>query len=383
MRRQHAVAVWSLLCLLVLGSLSACVPARSGHGGHVAGPSRTGAMMQTADGVGGTGMKLADGIGGTGMKVADGVGGTGQKLADGIGGTGIIGTVTDFGSIWVNKAHVHLEQAQISQNGVAAAEADLRLGQVVAVLSMPRRGEFDAVSVDIVHEVVGPVSSADPSAGHVTILGQSVLVAEKTRIAAESGEALDLSGVTEGSWWRVSGLRRGDGVIMASRLDRLPPGAHRAEVIGLVSDGHIGRQAITLPDGLKAYASSSRTLVTGHLEKDVLVVESIDKDGVSKVLERASELIMEGFLFDHIADGDIVVGGVELVLPDGLDLQLELDEPVYVDAELGDDELFYTDGFEAIPLGAEEYMDFYEGELQDGIIDLDALEQWADEPLLP
>ena len=85
--------------LLALGSCSSH-PVSDGIGG---------SGQRVADGIGGTGQKLADGIGGSGQKVADGLGGTGQKLADGIGGTGIIGTITDFGSIWISKAHVHFD----------------------------------------------------------------------------------------------------------------------------------------------------------------------------------------------------------------------------------------------------------------------------------
>ncbi|MCG8097510.1 MAG: hypothetical protein JAZ05_00310, partial [Candidatus Thiodiazotropha taylori] len=142
------------LLLVVLLLLSGCMAPKLSQDG------LGGTGQQVVDGIGGTGQRVADGIGGTGQKLADGIGGTGQKLADGIGGTGIIGTITDFGSIWINNLHIHYdENVRIAVNGRSTKSDVFRLGQVVAVMSDPVNDGYRARYIDVVLEAVGPVSA--------------------------------------------------------------------------------------------------------------------------------------------------------------------------------------------------------------------------------
>ena len=77
------------------------------------------ASQRTADrGIGGTGI--------SGGLAAGGIGGTG------IGGLGLIGTVTAFGSIWVNGVRLALpEGLRVTREGALAKAADIKLGHVV------------------------------------------------------------------------------------------------------------------------------------------------------------------------------------------------------------------------------------------------------------
>ncbi|MBY0339101.1 MAG: hypothetical protein K2X11_20985, partial [Acetobacteraceae bacterium] len=162
---------------------------------------------RTERGIGGTGGIADRGIGGTGAVAARGIGGTGVIA------TGIIGTITAFGSIWANGRRVEVGAAAISLDGEPATEAMLRVGGVVALLARPdTAGTLVADAVELRVAVAGPVDRVEPG-GTFTILGQ--------RVAPDGTRRGDVT-PAPGVWLAVSGLRRPDGVIVASRIGPWP-----------------------------------------------------------------------------------------------------------------------------------------------------------------
>ncbi|WP_282187169.1 DUF5666 domain-containing protein [Azospirillum sp. TSA6c] len=150
--------------------------------------------------------------------IADrGIGGTGVSVADrGIGGTGIVGTVTAFGSVWVNGLRVDLPQTtQVRIEGRPAQPGDVRIGQTVAMTVTPGGPTgLTAQTLEVRFAVAGPVERTTAgSAPSAVVLGQRIDLAE-----AEGTTAL-----TPGRWVAISGLRRPDGVIDASRVDSWEP----------------------------------------------------------------------------------------------------------------------------------------------------------------
>ncbi len=327
-----------LVLLLCLWSLAACV-----------------SPAEPEDRLAAVNPSPQDGIGGTGRQAQDGIGGTGIDVADGIGGTGIIGTVTGFGSIWVSQAHVFIDQARITANGQPASESDFRLGQVVAILSDPADEGYRARSVDMVHEVVGPVDSIQVDRSTLRVLGQTVVWDERTRIADGKEAPLDAARLRAGDWLAVSGLRRSDGRIQASRLDRIPP-REEVQLIGELRGQNLSGLPLRLAGGMSLPKPARRVLVAGTLADGVLEVRRIGRDAVSQVLEQASDLLLEGYLFDAAADGDILVGGIELVVPEVIDQALPFD------TEPG--EWLYIEDMDA---EFEHFQDWDEWELIDGM----------------
>ncbi len=166
-----------------------------------------------------------EGIGGTGYGGSDGgIGGTGRGGDDsGIGGTGIYGTVTAFGSVWVNGVRIaYADDVPVTLNGAPARSADLAIGQVVWIEAGGGAGSLAADSIAIVSAVVGPVTELDREDRSLVVAGQvveipvgAVLLGGFGRVASfEVGDVLE-----------VSGLRRADGSVVASRIDRADPAA--------------------------------------------------------------------------------------------------------------------------------------------------------------
>lgn len=164
------------------------------------------------------------GLGGSGISTDErGLGGSGIR-------SGIIGVVTGFASLCVNGYEVELdERSVVTIEGHPATAADIHLGQLVVIEAEQDRGQLRAASVDVRLAAMGPVTSISDDGKTMTLLGQTV------RLADLPGARLEK--VTPGDWVAVSGLRGADTVIEGTSVVRLPEPGARAMVAGVVREG--------------------------------------------------------------------------------------------------------------------------------------------------
>jgi hypothetical protein len=208
------------------------------------------------------------GIGGTGMMRTDeprnGPVGEGDR---GIGGTGVIGTIRRFGSIIVNDLRIaYPPEVEVRIDGEAATAADLKIGQVVHVVARPESGGLATRRIDVTSEVVGPVESVAP--GRLIVLGQRVSTA---------GLRGDW---TPGARVAVSGLRRPDGVIVASLIEARAAGPDRvAGPVRRDAGGALTIGGLRLK-GADALPPGKRARVTGSAEGGVLSVTNAAEAGL-------------------------------------------------------------------------------------------------------
>ncbi|QOJ32711.1 MAG: hypothetical protein HRU81_11625 [Gammaproteobacteria bacterium] len=289
-------------------------------------------------------MAVAFGIAGCG----GGGGGGGQPSFTGIDRLGVSsGTITGFGSIFVNGVEWRTTGAGIEVDGQPGTEADLQLGQVVVV-----RGKLDAGgksgradSVAAEGEVEGPVAAIDTAAGTLVVLGQTVRVVTATVFAADI--AGGLAGLVEGDGVEVSGYRDSTGVIRATRIERQEPG-DEAGVKGRISGLDPGNQrfmigslvvdyaAATLEDFGGAspadgnlvevegsYAGGVLTATTVELEKDLAGSASSD-----------TEIEIEGYVTRTFSASEFEVAGVRVMTNAGTEFEGGTAADVVVDAKL-------------------------------------------------
>lgn len=317
--------VSTALLLVWIGLLLACTSTPPGQAvGHQA----------SRDGIGGTGQPLTTAHQSEKRPFSDGIGGTGRSVEDGIGGTGIIGSITGFGSIWIHNAHVFIDAARITANGEKARRKDLRLGQVVAVLSDRKDNGYEARSIDIVYEVIAPVTAIDTEKQRITALGQVIHYGQGTMIADARGAAQP-SRFRPSQWIKVSGLRQKNGEILASRIDLIEP-REEVQLIGEVQGHRIAGYPAKLANGVDIQGLSGRIRVAGMIENGVLVIRKINPDAISMVIKQASEVLFEGFLLDPTADSDILEGSIELVLP--------YDDTYFITDSIADDLSAFPEG---------------------------------------
>lgn len=197
---------------------------------------------------------LDQGIGGTGIRP-----GPDEEGDRGIGGTGVVGTIRGFGSIIVNDLRIaYPPDVPVTIDGRPARVGDLRVGHVVQSLvrsqAQPGEGGLSTAAIAVIHEVVGPVQRV--GADTLTVLGQTV---------ATAGLPPEMPRPALGARVAVSGLRRPDGSIAASRID--PAGDAPDLIAGPVRRGPGGALRIgNLPlSGLDPALAGGRAVASGSL----------------------------------------------------------------------------------------------------------------------
>ena len=145
------------------------------------------------------------------------------------------GTITGFGSIYVNGVHFQTSSATIRKNGQTVAESQLAVGEVARVKGEKNDTDGTGVadSIDVDESVVGPIAAIDTTNSVVTVLGQTVKINTGTSFSMDVQPA-SLAGLKVGDVIRVSGLIDSSGNIDASRIERTGASAE-LQVLGTVA----------------------------------------------------------------------------------------------------------------------------------------------------
>lgn len=250
------------------------------------------------------------GIGGTGAPAS------GPAISDrGIGGTGIVGVITGFGSVFVNGLEVaYTSTTPLTVDGVPDPDAVLRVGQLATIVASDDHG-LNAVSIDVRHEVSGPVTSVSPDV--VNPDTETLVVAGQT-VAIDSGTQ-GARTVHPGDWVAVSGLREPDGVIAASRLDPRMPGTVLVRGTAMPSAGgwRIGALSVQPPNGAnlapEANITVRGTMVPGGLSDTIVNPDVLSADPAAFFGGHVRRMVIESYV--SAADGHLRLGRGWLAAP--------------------------------------------------------------------
>jgi hypothetical protein len=160
------------------------------------------------------------------------------------GGIGGSGTVSGFGSIFVNGVEWFTDTAEFRIDGVPGTEEDLQLGMAVFFKGrLDANGSTGTVSlVSFDDDIEGPVAEIEvqsPVVKRLTVLGQSIEIREGFTLFDEQDPSLDFDSLGVGDVVEVSGYVDGTGDILASWVRRpgsFQPGTTHVELEGVVSD---------------------------------------------------------------------------------------------------------------------------------------------------
>ncbi|MDE5454549.1 hypothetical protein GWE18_17220 [Bradyrhizobium sp. CSA112] len=213
-----------------------------------------------------------------------GIGGTGISRGDdhGIGGTGIVGVIQRFGSIFVNGERIgYAPDVPVRIDGEAASVKALRIGHVARVVAQRQsNGTLTTRRIDAVSEVIGPIESI--KGGEMTVLGQNVVSTGR-----ESWRRV-------GTQVAVSGLRRTDGVIVASLVEQRRNVTTR--VTGPLERGRDGLRIGGLRlGGVDAALVGQRVQVEGSILQGTMQVARARADDLSD-LSGATRLSIEAYV---------------------------------------------------------------------------------------
>ena len=140
----------------------------------------------------------------------------------GIIGTGILGTITDIGSIYVNGVRVVYDDDLMVETAFGdVSPKRLRPGDTVAVEAFPKGDELRATSIQRYRPVVAPVEKIALDRGWIRALGVQIGI-NKGAVLLSDEKAVDWRSLKIGDWIAVDGLWRADEVV-ASNVRRIPP----------------------------------------------------------------------------------------------------------------------------------------------------------------
>ncbi|HFD79497.1 MAG TPA: hypothetical protein ENK05_03740 [Gammaproteobacteria bacterium] len=168
-----------------------------------------------------------------------GCGGGGGTVVSGIGGTGITtasGTITAFGSIFVNGIEFDVDSAACTiddaDHSGTACQSNLRLGMVVTVTGTVSGARGVAESVTFNGDVEGPVlgiQAPDNDTRTFTVLGTPVQIGRNsTRF-----DDINFDAIADGVLVEVSGFVDANGILQATFLDKKSDSAAAGDKVEL------------------------------------------------------------------------------------------------------------------------------------------------------
>lgn len=185
----------------------------------------------------------------------------GATFGGGIGGTGkprlALGTVTALGSVEIGGRTYDTSTAVVTIDGMAASEADLRLGMVALVEADTTTSVATRVEVDDL--VKGPIAAI--GADSLTVNGQLIEVDEET-VYGPGVSPASLAGLTMGDLVEVHGFVKGPGVISGRRVERESALAEY-RVTGFAASIDTGLRTFTIGTQPIDYSSADTGDLTG------------------------------------------------------------------------------------------------------------------------
>ena len=291
----------------------------------------------------------------------------------GIGGTGIVfGTITGFGSVWVNGRRFEIDDSEIIVDGESGTAAELAMGMVVRLDVETDNGMFAGAAKKLVFDdaIQGPLNGAPTvvggsggSAKRFTILEQNISIdASRTLFNGTSFAAIDDGDVVE-----VSGFRTSATEIVATwvrKIDDTPP--IDVELRGIIEDLTVDDFRI---NGVKInYDTAIEINVEGGLLEEGMLVE-IEGLFVSHTEVDALEIEQEDENFGDDGDDISLHGIVSGYDPAGVGLADFLVNGQRVDASTAE---FEPENLESLMQNGLEVE--VEGEIVGGILVAEELE---------
>jgi len=124
-----------------------------------------------------------------------------------------------------------LTDAQVTKNG-DPADVPIKPGMVVTASGVSSGATIRVQSADVRIELKGAIEALDLALGQLVVLGTPVRVDALTRIEEEDGTTLALADLAVGDFVEVSGVRQGDGSVLATYIEKKRTADPEVEVKG-------------------------------------------------------------------------------------------------------------------------------------------------------
>lgn len=252
-------------------------------------------------------------------------GGGGSRVADGgIEGTGIsVGSVTDFGSIFVNGVEFETSGSLITLDGNAVSEGDLKKGMVVTVLGTFDQSTGTASSVAAEDVVKGLVQSVAADGLSLVVIGQTVEVDNSTLIDNNIPGQDIRNLIPDVDLVEVHGFVKGNGLIGGSFIERKAALAEfrvkgfventnaQTFTIGTLTIDYSSADTGDLPGGNPIKGQLVEVKGDNMLVGGQLIATKVEPEGLG--VAGAPQAEIEGFVTSMTSTSDFVVGSQRII----------------------------------------------------------------------
>lgn len=130
----------------------------------------------------------------------------------------VVGPLAGIGSLYLNGTRYDTSDAQVVVDGVAGHISELMPGHVIGLEGTLRKNEASGQWIVLNRDLRGTVSSVDTGTLQFVALGQRVVIGPETSFGDDI-EPASIHGLAAGDSVTVSGFRRADGRIAATRIE--------------------------------------------------------------------------------------------------------------------------------------------------------------------
>jgi hypothetical protein len=311
-------------------------------------------------------------FGGTGCDVGES---GGQDVAEGgIEGTGrvatsntSVGTITGFGSVFVNGVEYETDNADVeTDDNDNATEDDLEIGMLVTIQGNVNEDAVtgDALFINYSEDIKGYVQAIDVNAGTLIIMGQEVTTDELTVY-----DNVTLETFLVGDFVEVSGLTSASGVLLATRIEKETATVNSViKIKGVISDldtlntsfslGHLtvdyssaemdlGDDVVVLADGAVVKVKGSQVGVDTPL-----IAIKVEIKGKEYEAQEGHSLELDGVIESFVSVTSFTVNGQSITTNDATEYEhgassfLVLGERVKVKGDLNSEDQLVADEIE-------------------------------------
>jgi Domain of unknown function (DUF5666) len=186
-------------------------------------------------------------------------GGSGMSQSSGMTPLIATGTITGFGSIYVNGIHFQTASATIRKNGQTVDQSQLAVGEVARIKGSKNDADNTGVAeeVDVEEAVVGAIDKIDTTGGTLTVLAQIVKINAGTSFSKDIQPA-DITGLKTGDVIHVSGMTDSSGDIVATRIEK-GSASSPLQVVGTVASLNAGSHTFMINALTVDYSSANLT----------------------------------------------------------------------------------------------------------------------------
>lgn len=209
-----------------------------------------------------------------------------EEPKGGIGGTGIVGTLTDFGSLMVNGQRILLTPETTFAGPLGPlAEADLAIGQALTIEA--DAASLTAARVFVADPVIGRVKTVDNANRTFVVDGQVITLDPSLSEPPQQGDRVAVSGL-----WR-------DDQIVATRHAPAPDGPSALSGVYLTEAGalpRIGKERLFFDSDLTPPPDGAFVVVRGSHQAGAFFVEELEIGRFFGAAGPLRTLSVEGYL---------------------------------------------------------------------------------------